>query len=77
MPNDTNVIIRIITFIEDDALVKQLIWQNLILPFFNGENRCHKFLGVWIFGFTKVMNLFYHFAMLHDNDVVAEHIGQC
>lgn len=52
--------------------VEELVWKDLVLPFFDGEDRSEELLGVRIFGFSEVVDLFYDFAMLHDDDVVAE-----
>ena len=52
--------------------VEELVWKDLVLPFFDGEDRSEELLGVRIFRFSEVVDLFYDLAMLHDDDVVAE-----
>ena len=52
--------------------VEELVRKDLVLPFFDGEDGSEELLGVRIFRFSEVMDLFYDFAMLHDDDVVAE-----
>lgn len=52
--------------------VEELVWKDLVLPFFDGEDGREELLGVRIFRFSEVVDLFYDLAMLHDDDVVAE-----
>ena len=51
---------------------EELVRKDLVLSFFDGEDGSKELLGVRIFRLSEVVDLFYDFAMLHDDDVVAE-----
>lgn len=55
---------------------KEFVRKDFLLSFFDGEDGGEKFLCIGVFAVMEVIDGFYDPSMLHDNDVIAEHIGE-